>query len=350
MKTLMEQEAREAPLAVAKQLEKNTSILTALAQRVITEKPNFAITIGRGSSDHACTYAKYLLETQYGLVTASAAPSVVTVYNAALKMQNSLVLGISQSGKSPDICKMMEVARKNGAITAAILNQTNSPLAEIAEFVIPLWAGPEQAVAATKSYITSLTAVAQFVAILSNNIKLQSALRKLPSILEETILADGWEKAIDLFKNIEHTLIIARGFGFPIAQEAALKFKETAAIQAEAFSAAELMHGPFALIKKDHPFLLFAQNDANLDGVLELVKKIKNLGGKTVLVIPKGLRDLKELTQLATLLLPLPESLDPILDPIVTIQAFYPMIALLSLARGRNPDVPQNLKKVTETF
>ncbi len=345
----MEQEARETPKIIAKQLQDNEKILLELCSRLEQTPPPFAVTIGRGSSDHACTYAKYLIETTTGLVTASAAPSTVSVYHANLKLKNALVIGISQSGMSPDICTIMQEARKKGAITVALVNNANSPLAKLAEFVIPLHAGAENAVAATKSYITSLTAIAHFISLLSKNKTLIANLHNLPQLLEETLTKD-WNSAVQEFENVQKTLVIARGYGFPIALEAALKFKETASIQAEAFSAAEVLHGPFALIKKNHPFLIFAQNDATLDGIMELAIKIKNLGGKPILAIPENSIAQDILDQSTYLSLPLPQSLNPILDPIMTIQAFYIMVAKLAILRGYNPDSPNNLQKVTETM
>jgi glutamine---fructose-6-phosphate transaminase (isomerizing) len=346
--TIMETEARAVPNLMAKQLHENVAVLTALCERIHKANPPFAVTIGRGSSDHACTYAKYLIETHLDIVTASAAPSIVTLYKTELKMHNALVIGISQSGKSPDICQTMEMARRNGAITVAIVNTVNSPLAQIAEFVVPLGMGEEKAVAATKSYIASLTAIAQFTALCSGEEKLQRALLQLPEILHQAAECN-WDSFIKEFKNIDHTLVIARGYGFPIAQEAALKFKETAVIQAEAFSSAEVLHGPFALIKSGRPYLLLTQNDVSLNEVISLARKIAALGGKALIALPDHLSNhIKMNDNIITL--DLPKTADPILDPIAVIQAFYPMVAKLAVARGFNPDAPVNLKKVTETL
>lgn len=350
MTTIMEQEARETPKIVAEQLKKNSAIIEKIVKTIRQKEPKFAITIGRGSSDNACSYAKYLLETQIGLVTSSASPSVITTYNSSLKVQNSLVLGISQSGQSPDICQTMEYMRNHDATTIAIINAEKSPLAKAAKFTIPMHAGEEKAVAATKSFICSLTALVQFIAILTNDKKLKDALEKLPEALENTIQHDHHQKAIDAFKNIDRTFVISRGFGFPIAQEAALKFKETAGIQAEAFSSAEILHGPFALIQKDRPFLLFAQADETLADILQLAQKIKALGGKTILLIPRNLVLPSEEYEVASLTIPTTKSLHPILDPIIAIQAFYLMVAELATIRGFNPDKPQNLNKITETL
>lgn len=347
--TLMEYETRTIPEIIAHQLKQNQFIISQLVERLHANPPKFAMTIGRGSSDHACTFAKYLLETKLGLVTASAAPSTVSIYHANLKLQNALVIGISQSGKSPDICKIMEEARRNGALTVAIVNHIDSPLAKIVEYVLPLWAQEEKAVAATKSYIASLTALTQLTAIWTHDEKLIEALDQLPDILYKALKVDHLESALLELKNISHTLVIARGFGFPIAQEAALKCKETAVIQAEAFSGAEVLHGPFALIQKNHPFLLFLQNDATLQGNIELAKRIQNLGGKIILIAPEDLLT-EEIRKLTDIIISLPKSIHAILDPIVVAEVFYLMAARLAVLRGFNPDAPKNLKKVTETI
>ena len=345
--TQMELETRQVPNVIAKQLKENESLLRNIAARLDTSSISFVMTIGRGSSDHACTFAKYLIETQLGLVTASSAPSVLTLYRSQLKVRNALVIGISQSGQSPDICEVMQGARNNGAITLAIVNQVDSPLADAAEFVVPIGAGVEKAVAATKSYIASLTVLLQLVAIWSKNRVLFASLDDLSEKLQEALEKD-WSAAIELFRNIDDTLILARGLSFAIAKEAALKCKESASIQAEAYSAAEVLHGPFALIKKNHPYLLIAQNDQALKGILTLSKKIRAAKGKSVLAVDPNLLKGKD-KNCADLILPLPFSENPIQAPLLFIQSFYVMIAKIAVERGLNPDAPVHLKKVTET-
>lgn len=344
--TQMELETRQAPKIINDQITKNKAILQKIAKEIIRRQPSFAVTIGRGSSDHACTYAKYLLETYLGLPTASAAPSVLTIYGSELEVKNALVIGISQSGKSPDICQLMESARRKGAITVAIVNASNSPLANAAEFVVPMLAGPEQAVAATKSYLASLAILVQLIAYLTNDFVLNDCLEQLSFRLTDALEQD-WSKAIPHLVNAVDTLVLGRGYGFPVAQEAALKFKETCVIQAEAFSGAEVLHGPFALIKRDHPYLLFTQQDTSLPGMLDLANKIANLGGKILLATSTP--D-KIISNNNFLTLPLPEALHPICDPLVIAQTFYLMIANLSVQRGFNPDVPDNIQKITETI
>lgn len=347
--TIMEEETREAATAIRKQLQFNAPILEEFSRCLHQKIPEFALTIGRGSSDHACTYAKYLLETQTQLVTASAAPSIVTIYQTRLKLAKALVLGISQSGQSPDIGQVMSSARSAEAATLAIVNEVDSPLASAAEYIQPLYAGKEKAVAATKSYIASLAAVVHLAAQYTKLEKLQVALEKLPSTLEIALEHANLDSIIEEFQAVDKTLVIARGFGFPIAQEAALKFKETAQIQAEAFSSAELLHGPFALIRKNHPFLFFVQNDATMPGTLDIAEKIKQLGGRVVMFIAENLIAKSKLAIFTDNIVMLPPSIDPILDPIVAIQVFYIMVARLAVSRGYNPDKPENLHKVTET-
>ena len=347
--TIMEQESRQAPGIVAEQIRKNHDILTEVSKRLKKNPPPFAVTIARGSSDHAATFAKYLIETKLGLATSSAAPSVLTLYKSKLDFKGSLAVGISQSGESPDICEVMKQARKGGAITVSFVNHQESHMAKESEYVVPLYAKEERAVAATKSYIATLSALLHMVSLCSDDSGLLKGLKGLPGSLENALSMD-WSCAIDILKDIKDTLVIARGYCYPIAQEAALKFKETCSIHAEAFSGAEVLHGPFALIKKDYPVLMFTEDDNSLAGIIGLAKKIKALGAKTLLACPKGEISTSVLKDISSVILPLPESAHRLCDPLVIIQAFYPMIAYLSVKRGFNPDSPDNLKKITETL
>lgn len=343
MLSIMEQEALSTPEKVQTQLRKNAEKWQAVVDEMKKKPPEFAITIARGSSDHAATFAKYLFEVHLQLVTSSAAPSIVTIYQQALKMHHALVVGISQSGQSPDICKFFEQANKQGAQTIALVNRKNSPLASFAKHVLPVWADKEVAVAATKSFIATLSGLVQFVAIYKKDKALLSALEQLPEYLEKCTQMD-WSSALDVFYKTSNTYITARGYGFPVAQEAALKLKETSSLHAEAFSSAELLHGPFALVKRHFPVLVFAQNDNSLKGTLEVTKRMTELGAKTLFAMPGKVNNL-----ICSTRLPMPESLHPVLDPLLIIQSFYMMAAKLAKARGLNPDSPENLMKVTET-
>lgn len=341
----MQQEALSAPEHVAQQLLENQSIITQLAKKIQAVKPAFAFTIARGSSDHAASFAKYLFGTQLGLITASLPPSIVSIYESKLNVKNSLALAISQSGASPDICETLQAARDAGAITVAIVNNINSPLAQIAEFVLPMHAGEEQAVAATKTYITSLSAIVQLVAVLSSDKSLRQALAHLPESLVQASQCD-WHVAQEELLHRNNLILLGRGLGYPVVREAALKFKETSNMHAESFSAAEFQHGPMALVKKNFPVLVYAQHDSSFTGTIATCQKLTALDADTLLAVdPKKLPD----TKVARFILPLPPSLHPVCDPLLFIQAFYPMIAQFSVARGYDPDKPENLRKVTTT-
>lgn len=345
MTSKMLQEALSAPACVATQLSENISVIQDLVKHLHNNPPAFAYTIARGSSDNAAYYAKYLLATQTGLMTASLPPSINSLYHSKLKIKNALAIAISQSGASPDLCSSLQAAKDGGATTVAIVNHTDSVLASIADFVIPMHAGKEHALAATKTLITSLTAVAQLVACYSKNKPLLGALSKLPATLEAASQCQ-WPAAISTLQDINSFFVLARGIGFPIAEEAALKFKETADIHAESYSSAEFQHGPMALAKAKTPFLCFAQADATLPGLFAFCKKLTDMGAHTLLACAN---DKISDPSIAEHILALPNSLHPDLDPIASIQAFYPMMAELSIARGFNPDAHENLNKVTET-
>ncbi|MDF2530086.1 MAG: iron dicitrate transport regulator FecR [Gammaproteobacteria bacterium] len=320
--TLMEQEAAQASSIVARQLRENQEVCKALARRLQDTEVPFILTVARGSSDHAANFAKYILETQLNLVTALAAPSVTTLYNSRLKLKDALVIGLSQSGQSPDICEVMQMAS-----------------------VLPLLAGPEHAVAATKSFIATLSAILHFVASYKQDRALLEALNELPNCLEQTQHCN-WNAVSQILQNVDSSLCIGRGYGYPIAQEVALKFKETCSINASAFSGAEVMHGPLALVKANYPVMLFAQQDASLNSVLELTEKLTEIGGQTILALPEGAMKPKQCSHIVTF----PASSHPIMEPIIAVQAAYPMIARLAKMRGFDPDKPKNLKKVTKTL
>jgi glucosamine--fructose-6-phosphate aminotransferase (isomerizing) len=262
-----------------------------------------------------------------------------------LRLEGSLVLALSQSGQSPDICEVLVSARRAGAVTVALVNQVNSPLAEAAEYVVPLWAGTETAVAATKSYIATLAALTQLLATYLQEPSLLNCVARLPDTLQAALEVD-WSQFALAWKDRQDGLIIGRGFGYPIAQEAALKLKETSSLHAEAFSSAEVLHGPVALVKQNYPVLLLSQNDVTLPGTLSIAEKIAGMGAHTCLALPENIKaDLPD----RVVRLPLPTSIHPLADAMMSIQAFYRIAARLAVMRGYNPDQPENLQKVTQT-
>jgi len=338
--TRMFEEAGEAAQVVRGQLKANHQSMVELGARLRAMQPRAVVTVGRGSSDHAATFAQYLIETRLGVMTSSAAPSVSSLYKATPDMEGVVCLAISQSGKSPDLLTAIEGAKAAGAYVVALVNDEDSPLAKLADDVAPLRAGPEISVAATKSYIAALGAIVQITAAWTEDDVLMAAVNDLPDLLDQAWALD-WSPAVKALKDAHNLYVIGRGVGFGIAQEAALKFKETCGLHAEAFSAAEVRHGPMALVGKDFPVLAFSQNDQSRSGVDELVAEFVSRGAEIMLA--GGADKHPGVMQLPTL------SAHPVIEPILYVQSFYKMVNALALARGFDPDRPPHLNKITET-
>jgi glucosamine--fructose-6-phosphate aminotransferase (isomerizing) len=335
----MFREAADAPSVVARQLSENRALINELAATLRAKKPRGIVTGARGSSDHAATYAKYLIETRLGILTSSIGLSIGSVYGTQPDFQDTVFLAISQSGKSPDLLASVEKAKAGGAFVIAIVNDGKSPLSGLAHATVPLLAGPEKSVAATKTYLASVAAIAALAAAWSEDDVLTKSLTQLPDLMREAWDAD-WSNVIPVLSPARDLYTIGRGVGFGAAQEAALKFKETCGLHAEAFSAAEVHHGPMALVKRGFPVLMLSQNDETRAGMKELAEKATASGAKVMIAgfdAPGAL----SLPAIAA---------HPALEPILMAQSFYRMINALSIARGFDPDRPPNLNKITETF
>jgi glucosamine--fructose-6-phosphate aminotransferase (isomerizing) len=331
-------EAREAGEAVANFLSANGEALARIGTRLRADPPDVVVTCARGSSDHAATYGKYLIETLTGVVTASAALSVSSVYHAPPAHtepgSNRLCIAISQSGRSPDLLATVEAQKLAGAFVVALVNDAESPLAKIADELLALNAGPERSVAATKSYIASLAGLAALTAAWVEDADLAAAVAQLPEQFPRAFGLD-WSPAMAVLQDATNLFVIGRGYGFGVAQEAALKLKETCGLHAECFSAAEVKHGPMALVGEGFPILAFAGSGAAGDDVRETAELFASRGARVVLADQDG--DLPILTA------------HPAIEPILMIASFYRMAAQLSVARGFDPDAPPFLAKVTRT-
>jgi glucosamine--fructose-6-phosphate aminotransferase (isomerizing) len=337
-RTRMHAEAAEAPSVIAAQLRRNSPTVQALAARLRRAPPRAVVTCARGSSDNAATYARYLIETRLGLLTSSAAPSVSSIYRASADMAQTAVLAISQSGASPDLVSTVEAARRGGAFVIALVNVEDSPLARLADLTLPLTAGVESSVAATKTFLASLAALAQLVAEWADDPALGAAVDQLPDLLARAWAID-WSAALGPLQRAQSAYVVARGVGLGVAQEWALKLKETSRIHAEAQSAAELMHGPMALVREGFPVLLLAQHDEAHDGVLELARNLAARGADTLLAGGSA----TGACVLPTL------AAHPAIEPLLMTQSFYRFANELALARGLDPDRPAHLHKVTRT-
>jgi glucosamine--fructose-6-phosphate aminotransferase (isomerizing) len=337
--TQMFREAAEAPDAVARQLSQNHALITRIATKLRDKKPRAVVTGARGSSDHAATFAKYLIETRLGVITSSIGLSIGSVYDTQADFHDTLFLAVSQSGKSPDLLTSVEKAKSGGAFVVAMVNDDQSPLAALAHETVPLLAGPEKSVAATKTYLASVCAIAALVSAWASDDKLTAALAGLPEQMREAWHLN-WSEAIARLTPARDLYTIGRGVGFGCAQEAALKFKETCGLHAEAFSAAEVHHGPMALVKPGFPVLLLSQNDETRAGMIELANSVSRTGADLLVAGFEAPAALKLPTVNA----------HPAVEPILMAQSFYRMVNALALARGLNPDRPPNLNKITETI
>ncbi len=321
-------EALEAPDRIADQLAANRAAVADIVRCLKARPPRFIVTAARGSSSHAARFGKYLIETRLGIFTAAAAPSVATLYRTPLNLDGALVLSVSQSGRSPDLVVQAEAAKAAGAMTLALVNDVDSPLARASDAVLPLLAGPETSVAATKTFLASLSALAQLVAMWSGDKELTDALDRLPSALKRAA-AREWNLPLGAAASF---FAVGRGPGFAIASEAALKLKEVLGLHAEAYSGAEVLHGPVALVEPGFPVLAFVQDDEARPSMEEMLAALAAKGAAVVRV-PTGA-----------------PPLHPTLDLILQAQVFYPWVARAAVARGLDPDHPRHLRKVTETL
>jgi glutamine---fructose-6-phosphate transaminase (isomerizing) len=338
--TLMFAEAAEASAVVARQQRENAALVADIANRLRRLDPQIIFTCARGSSDHAATFAKYLFETRLKIPTLSQAPSISSIYGSALlHMKGQPFILISQSGKSPDLLLSAKAARNAGAVVIAFVNDLASPLAQIAEIVVPLHAGPEKSVAATKSYIATLAAFAHLAGDWSGDVALQEAVHDLPAVLSTAWSAD-WSAGIDMFADAHSMFVLGRGLTLGVAQEAALKFKETCGIHAEAFSIAEVAHGPMALVKPDFPLLVFPPLDNAIAGLDTILSQFATRNAR--MAVAGG-------NHAHATVLPLPDNLNPVIGPIAMVQGFYGLVNAVSVRRGYDPDHPPMLNKVTET-
>ena len=337
-KTRMYGEAASAAAVVAAQLARGAEDIEPLARRLRDGDPHFVATCARGSSDHAATFTKYLIETRIGIPVTSAPPSISSIYHVIPKLRDALWIAISQSGKSPDLLAATLAAVGGGAQTVGLINAPDTPLSKIVDTVIPIGAGAELSVAATKSYIATLTALVNLVARWAGDRDLVDRLLAMPQLLDAAWELD-WSPLVNGLTNARGLYVIGRGPGLGIAMEAALKFKETCGLHAEAFSAAEVRHGPMALVGPDFPLLVFRQSDQSAEGIDQLVTEVRERGGR-VFVVGGALPDTIGLPAIAG---------HPALEPILQIQSFYRAVNALAVRRDFDPDNPRHLKKVTET-
>jgi glucosamine--fructose-6-phosphate aminotransferase (isomerizing) len=335
----MAEELRESPAVVHRQGEVIDEPLGKLVRALSSAPPRVVVTCARGSSAHAATFGKHLIERYVGLAVAEAAPSIASVYGRRLQLDGQLFLAISQSGMSHDLLASSESARAAGALTVAIVNDADSPLAAICEFVLPIGAGKELSVSATKTFVATLAALLRLAAYWAAHDDLKSALDRLPDRLASATALD-WSAAIAPLATAGSLAVIGRGPTLAIAREAALKLKETCNLNAEAFSGAEFLHGPVALVSPAYPIMMLLPTDEAAPGMREVAMELCRRGG-TVWTAEHG--------NAAPFRLPTLAPDHPAADAVCLIQSFYALAVAIAGRRGTSTDKPRHLQKITLT-
>jgi len=338
--SILFEEIHDQPAAIRRALDAGAGPVRALAQAAKARGVKFVILAARGTSDNAATYAKYLLQITCGIPAGLAAPSVHTLYEARVDYRDALVIGVSQSGAGEDINEVVSQARKAGALTAAITNTPDSAIAGIAEHVLQCSAGVERAVAATKTYTTTLALCAALAAEWSGNADLAAALQRVPEAAQRALalLPGTVEPLASTLIHAQRLVSVARGLHFPTAIEASLKIAETSYTATQAFSSADLLHGPIASVPAQTPCLLFAPSGKTEESMRTLAEKLRGRGARVLLATEDAGADL-----------PLVDPGTELLAPIVDILPAQLLAYHLTVARGYDPDNPSGLSKVTIT-
>lgn len=339
-------EILEQPAAVQRLLDAAPGTFAPISAAVRARRPRFAVIAARGTSDHAGLYAQYLLAIRNGLIVALAAPSTITLYGARPDMADALVVGISQSGRSPDIVAVVEEARRQGALTVALTNDAGSPLADMADHVVDLRAGPERATAATKTYTTELVAAALLSMALDPPSPDETVeLARLPGLVSEALTTESHARELAAAHvDRQRAVVLGRGYSYASAREWSLKLQELALLAAMAYSAADFEHGPLALAEPGLPVLAVAPSGPELEAQVTLLTRLRDDHGARLLVISDApaAREIDEG-------LALPDGVPPWLAPIVEIVPAQLYAYHLTVARGLNPEHPRTISKVTET-
>lgn len=339
-KTFMRREIEEIPAAVSRLLAGSSAVLAQGGEALRARDPATIVTIARGTSDQAASFLKYAIELTAGVPVASIGPSIISIYGRELRLERCASIAISQSGRSPDIVALAQAARRGGALSFALTNTPASPLADASDHPVDLGAGPERSVPATKSFVSSVVAGLALLAHWQEDQRLLEAVAAFPPALERAMACD-WSPLAAALDGRQSLYVLGRGPALAIAGEAALKLKETCAIHAEAYSAAEVVHGPARIVEEGYPILAFAARDAAEQSVAEITERLAGQGARAFITSSGA--------QAATPL-PFVATGHPLTDALALIVPFYCFAEMLSRRRGFNPDQPPHLRKVTETI
>jgi glucosamine--fructose-6-phosphate aminotransferase (isomerizing) len=343
--SVMLDEIYEQPQAVAHAVEQEYAKVADLVADLKEREVRYVVIAARGTSDHAATYAKYLLEIVRGVPVALAAPSVITLYDATVELSGCLVLGISQSGQATDVVQTLSVARSAGALTACITNVDSSPITQVSDHTLLCHAGDEKGVAATKTYTTSLALVALLAGLWAGSASLLNGLRSVPDHLRAVLALDGViAQAVERYRYIHECAVLARGLNQATALEAALKMTETSYIAAKPYSGADFLHGPIAMVSEGFPCILFAPEGRAYPSMVELALKLRERAAEMIIVAHTD-----EILDLAVRPLKVPTPIQEQLSPLLYIVPGQLWAYHFARTRGQNPDKPRGLSKVTLT-
>jgi glutamine---fructose-6-phosphate transaminase (isomerizing) len=341
----VETEIREQPEVLRRLLKEGRATAEAIAARVKEFAPHFVVIAARGSSDNAARYAQYVFGAHNRLTVCPATPSLFTFYDAAPSAAGALVIGVSRAGQSPDIVAVVESGRRQGALTVAITNRPESPLALAAEHTLPLLAGEERAVAATKTYTAQLCALAMLSVALRGEEAGWTELGRVPGWVEQAIgLGVGMDARVARYRYADHFVVVGRGYNYATAHEVALKMTETSYLMVEPYSQADLLHGPMAMIDRGFPALLIAPSGRVLSDLAEVAVRLEGRGAELV-----AISDDPGILARARTQLPLPTGAPEWLSPMVAVVPGQLFAVALARARGLDPDQPRGLSKVMET-
>jgi glutamine---fructose-6-phosphate transaminase (isomerizing) len=339
-------EINEQPERIKSLLASQRKVVEKIAAEIHKRNIQYVFLAARGTSDNAGRYANYLLGAMNGLPLALATPSLFTFYKRPPNLKNALVVGISQSGQSPDIVSVLEEGRRQGCATLSITNEPRSPLGQASDFILDIQAGREKAVAATKTYTTELMSVAMLSAALSGNKKHWEELGRVAGWMKEVLKQDKFiGEAAQRYRYVRQTIVLGRGYNYATAFEWALKLKELTYIIAEPYSSADFAHGPIAMVESGYPIMAVAPKGKVFDTMLEMLKRLRTGISAELVVISNDKRALS----LAQVPLTIPTDVPEWLSPLASILAAQLFAYHLTVAKGYNTEQPRSIRKVTET-
>lgn len=339
-------EIHQQPDVIKRVVAEETKNITALANEIKKRNINFGMIAARGTSDNAATYGKYLFEIMNGMPIGLAAPSIFTLYKASPKLENTLVVGISQSGKAADVIEYLEGAKRQGALTVGITNEPGSEITKVSDYTILNHGGPERSVAATKTYTSTLAGLYLLNAILAgredggdNLIKVADQIKELMKSVEEEIA-----RRVERYRYMDTCIVLARGVNRGTAFEAGLKLAETCYVNSQPYSSVDFIHGPIAIVKEGAPCFLYAPGGAAFDSMMDMANRLESKGAEMIIVAHN-----QDILAKATTPFRVPMEIDEMVSPLAYITVGQTFAQYLSRTKGVDPDNPRGLSKVTIT-